>query len=68
MTDPKSTEAASAFLDTPVIWSDLASKLTGQREHDLMAIGGFCFAYQVPMRLVLAKVQAHVRPGGDAIH
>ena len=37
-----------AFLDVPAIWSDLASKLTGQREHDLMTIGAFCFMFRIP--------------------
>jgi hypothetical protein len=68
MIDPRTPEAASAFLNNPAIWSDLARKLTGQRERDLMTIGAFCFAYKVPMSLVLAKVQTHVSPGSDAIH
>jgi hypothetical protein len=58
----------SNLLDEPVIWSDLASNLTGQKEHDLMAIGGFCFAYHVPMALALAKVRTHVSPETDTVH
>jgi hypothetical protein len=64
---PSPTEA-KAFLDTPVIWRDLARNLTGHERHDLMMIGAFCFAYHVPMTMVLAKVLTHISPGSDAIH
>jgi hypothetical protein len=64
----RSPTESKAFLDTPVIWRDLARQLTGQREHDLMTIGAFCFAYHVPMTLALAKVQTHVSPASETVH
>lgn len=62
------SESRDAFLDVPVIWSGLASKLTGQREIDQMTIGAFCFIYRVPMAAVIGKVRTHVSPATDTIH
>jgi len=57
-----------AVLDCPPIWSDLASKLTGQRDADRRTIGAFCFTFRIPMLVAIAKVQTHVRPASETIH
>jgi hypothetical protein len=63
-----STELRDAFLDVPAIWSDLASKLTGQRDFDRMTIGAFCFQFRIPMVVALAKVRTHMAPASPTIH
>ena len=49
------------MLDLPVVWSTLMARLTGiDGEYDLEVIDGFCTAFQIPHRVVLAKIRCHL--------
>jgi hypothetical protein len=57
----KESMTPKEMLDTPMIWSTLMARLTGtDPEYDLEIIDGFCEAFEIPQRVVWAKIRCHL--------
>ena len=49
------------YLDIPLVWSTLLARLTGiDPDHDAEVIRSFCETFDIPARVVLAKVRTHL--------